>query len=209
VVEVVLERGEAEAMRSHERLAVIMFTDMVGFSGIAARLDAEACAAFLNAHLTLLAAAIEAEGGIIDKFMGDAVMAFWPVHPRAEGAGEAASAAWRAALAIRGIVHADNALREVPIRVRVGLHCGRVVLGNVGTGTRLNFTIVGAPVNTAQRIEALAKELLPEDEVAILLSGEVAALLPPGTRLRSLGAHALQGRPQPIEILAPAADARC
>lgn len=202
VVELALRHGEAEALRSRERLAIVMFTDMAGFSRVAARLDAEACAAFLNAHLTLLAAAIEAEGGVIDKFMGDAVMAFWPVHPEAADPATSAEAALRAALAIRRAIHADNATREAPIRVRVGLHCGRVILGSIGTAARLNFTIVGDPVNVAQRVEALAKRLVPDAEVAILLSGDVARLLPSRAGLRSLGAHHLPGREAPIEILA-------
>ena len=69
-----------------------------------------------------------------------------------------------------------------------------MVVGNIGTATRMNYTVVGDTVNVAQRIEDLAKELLPEAEVAILLSAATAGALPPDLPVRSLGRHRLRGR---------------
>ena len=69
----------------------------------------------------------------------------------------------------------DNAGRERPVRLRIGLHSGPVVVGNIGSATRMNYTVVGDTVNTAQRLEASAKELLPDAEVAMLLSAATVA----------------------------------
>jgi adenylate cyclase len=106
----------------------------------------------------------------------------------------------RAARAIAVAVHADNARRERPVRVRIGVHSGPVVVGNIGTATRMNYTVVGDTVNAAQRLEALAKQLLPEAEVAILISAATAAALPATLATVPLGRHALRGRGAPAEV---------
>lgn len=198
VVEIALSQGEAEVLRSRARIVTVMFTDMVGFSQVAAGMSAEACAAFLNHHLSLLTGCIEAEHGVVDKFIGDAVMAVWiDAEPDA-----GAQAAARAALTIRAALHADNAVRQPPVRVRVGLHTGKVVIGSLGSPTRLNFTVVGEAVNVAQRIEALGKLVAADAEVAILASAHTAALLADGFRLRPVGPHRLPGHDEPIQVVA-------
>ncbi len=113
-----------------------------------------------------------------------------------------AARAARAARAIAAALRQDNRAREVPVRVRIGLHSGAVVVGNIGTATRMNYTVVGDTVNLAQRIEDLAKDLLPDAEVAILLSATTAGALPPDLAVSSLGWHRLRGRDDPIEIFA-------
>src|SRR5262249_21182896 len=144
----------------------------------------------------------EAERGIVDKFIGDSVMAFWTGAPSDYDDAAGASAALRAALAIRMAVRAENAGREAPVRLRVGIHSGRVILGNIGTPTRLNFTIVGGAVNIAQRIEARGKQLTPGADVTILLSAATARLLPPEIRVQSLGEQHLEGVETPVELFA-------
>jgi class 3 adenylate cyclase len=124
-------------------------------------------------------------------------MALWnAIEDQADHAARAARAARAIALAIR----ADNVEREVPVRVRIGLHSGPVVVGNIGTATRMNYTVVGDTVNVAQGLEVLAKELLPEVEVAILLSAATAGALPADLAVGSLGWHQLRGRDAPTEI---------
>jgi class 3 adenylate cyclase len=200
LVELLLERGEAEAMVSREREATVMFTDLAGFSRMAENMTADECAQFLNRHLSLLTACIEAEGGTVDKFIGDAVMAFWLVAPNASDPASAPLAAVRAALAIRAGIRAENAARNVPLRVRVGMHTGRVIIGNIGTPTRLNFTLVGKTVNIAQRVEAKAKQVLPDADVSILVSATTATLLPRELAVRSEGEQQLEGVDTPIEL---------
>ena len=146
-----------------------------------------------------MTACIEAEGGIVDKYIGDAVMALWGAI---EAQPDHAVRAVRAARAIADVLANDNAGRERPVRLRIGLHSGPVVVGNIGTATRMNYTVVGDTVNTAQRLEALAKELLPDAEVAILMSAATVARCPLRSATVSLGRHTLRGHGAAIEVLA-------
>ena len=198
VVEIALTRGEAEVLRSRERVVTVMFTDMVGFSELAAGMSAEECATFLNQHLTLLTDCIEAAGGIVDKFIGDAVMAVWDGEDPDRGARAAA----RAALAIRDALQADNSAHGRRVQLRIGLHTGVVVIGSLGSPTRLNFTVVGETVNIAQRIEALGKRLAADAEVAILTSGDTVARLGDAFAVRALGPQHLPGHDAPLAIFA-------
>jgi adenylate cyclase len=168
----------------------VLFTDIVAFTARTETMGAAATAEFLNHHFALVTACIEAENGIIDKYIGDAAMALWgALEPQADHAARAARAARAIALAIRD----DNAGRMPPVRMRIGIHSGPVVVGNIGTPTRMNYTVVGDTVNTAQRLENLAKELLPDADVAILLSETTARVLPREISVVPLGTHQLRG----------------
>jgi len=199
IVQSLISRGVAASLASQSRETTVLFTDVVGFTERTASLSAEQTAEFLNHHLGVLTGCIEAAGGMVDKFIGDAVMALWnAIDDQPDHAARAA----QAALAIAAAIREDNAGREVPVRVRIGLHSGPVVVGNIGTATRMNYTVVGDTVNVAQRIEDLAKELRPDAEVAILLSAATAAALPQSFAVTSLGWHQLRGRDDPTEIFA-------
>ena len=80
------------------------------------------------------------------------------------------------------------------------MHSGPVVVGNIGSTTRMNYTVVGDTVNTANRLESLGRELLPDAEVAVLLSAATVAALPAGLQVVSLGHHILRGRDEPTEV---------
>lgn len=134
---------------------------------------------------------------MIDKYIGDASMALWNA---AEAQPDHALRAVRAAGAIRAAIDADNAGREQPVRLCIGVHSGPVVVGNIGSTTRMNYTVVGDTVNTANRLESLGRELLPDAEVAVLLSEATVTALPAGLPVVSLGHHALRGRDAPTEV---------
>ena len=179
-----------------------IFTDIVGFSTIAGRLPAAQLAEFLNRHFALLAECIEAEEGTVDKYIGDSVMAFWgaptlqPDH---------AQRACRAAQAIAETLHDDNERRSEkglrPVRVRIGVHSGPAIVGNVGAPGRINYTLIGDTVNIAQRLETLAKDFDPgTGETVVLLSADTAAALDGGFSLKSVGSHLLRGQTDPIEV---------
>jgi len=192
-----LARGDPAAIASETREVTVMFTDIVGFTSRTEQLGAEDTATFLNRHFALVSRCIEAEGGTIDKYIGDAAMALWNA---AEDQPDHAARAVRAAAAIRAALNADNAGREPPVRMCIGVHSGPVVVGNIGSAARMNYTVVGDTVNTANRLESLGRELLPDAEVAVLLSAATMAALPPGTPVVSLGRHALRGRDAPTEV---------
>jgi len=195
-------RGAAGGFESVERELTVMFTDIAGFTSAAEDLPAADTAAYLNHHFALLAACVEAEGGTIDKFIGDALMAFWGApDPQPDHAARAC----RAARAMAAAVHADNADRiargEPAVRLRVGLHTGRMVAGNIGAPGRMNYTIVGDAVNTGARLEQLGKTLVPDaPEVVILLSSATAAQAGADVALVSCGRQPVRGRHEGIEV---------
>jgi class 3 adenylate cyclase len=167
-----MELGE-DAVVSRRTDLTVMFTDIVSFTPQAEHLPEHETAALLNHHFALLGACIEREGGIIDKYIGDSVMALW--GPLA-GVSDYAAAAIRAALEIARVIHEDNAMRrargEAPIRLRIGLHSGPAVVGNIGAPGRVNFTVVGDTVNVANRFEQLGKIYMQAGEdVVVLASG--------------------------------------
>lgn len=167
-----MELGE-EAVVSRRARLTVMFTDIVEFTPQAEDLPEAETADLLNHHFALLGACIEREHGIIDKYIGDSVMAVWG---QLSGSPDHAGAAIRAALAIAEVIREDNRMRraegKAPIRVRIGMHSGPAVVGNIGAPGRVNFTVVGDTVNVAQRFEQLGKEFMrPDDEIVILASG--------------------------------------
>jgi adenylate cyclase len=167
-----MELGE-DAVRSRRRNVTVMFSDIVEFTPQAEDLPEQQTADLLNHHFALLGACIDHEQGVIDKYIGDAVMAVWGGLSRME---DHADHAVRAALAIAQVIAEDNAVRraagEAPIRVRIGLHSGPVVVGNIGAPGRVNFTVVGDTVNIAQRFEQLGKEFMKDgEEIVVLASG--------------------------------------
>jgi len=200
-----MELGE-DAVRSHRRTVTVMFTDIVEFTPQAEDLPEQETAELLNHHFALLGACIEREEGVIDKYIGDAVMAVWGALARMD---DHADHALRAALAIARVVREDNArLRAAgrpPVRLRIGLHSGPVVVGNIGAPGRVNFTVVGDTVNMALRFEQLGKEFMTsQDEVVVLASAATMAAVQDRSAL-SIGAvepvlRQVKGHDRPVEV---------
>ena len=193
---------EQTELESEERTLTILFTDIVGFTEIAGRLPAPQLAEFLNRHFGLLAGCIDAEQGTVDKYIGDSVMAFWGA-PAVQT--DHAVRACRAAKAIAAILREDNERRSAkdlrPVRLRIGIHTGPAVVGNVGAPGRINYTLIGDTVNIAQRLEQLGKEVdTGTDDVIVLISGDTAACLDDTFALQPLGEHELRGRSESLVV---------
>ena len=202
LVPVLMQPGSAESFTAKEREVTVLFTDIIGFTKIGHRLNTPALARFLNRHFAILGEVIDAEGGTIDKYIGDSVMAFWgaPV-----GQADHVERAARAALEIGRRLNADNARRRRkglnPVRVRIGMHCGPALAGNIGAPGRINYTLVGETVNVAQRLEQFGKEIDDgRSDVIIVISGSVAGRLPVEIPSRPLGKHAVLERGEPIPL---------
>jgi len=167
---------EGEAVSSERRTLTVMFTDIANFTELSENLPADQVARFLNDHFTLLASAVEAEGGTIDKYMGDSLMAFWGAPEHLENH---AVSACRAAVRMAADLAADNARRRgagLPtVHIRIGIHTGPVVVGNIGAPGRVNYTVVGDTVNMAQRLQSLSKDVGDLDRDAnVLISAATA-----------------------------------
>jgi adenylate cyclase len=184
---------------SRARCAVL-FADLVGFTPLSDQLAPPALFALLNRYFEAIAAAVIAEEGLLDKFIGDALMAEFGV-PRSRGDAAEALAAVRAALAMQAALERLNGeLREQgqpTLRQGIGIHLGEVIAGNLGSSQRLEFTVVGAAVNLASRLESLSRRF---PHCPVLISGEVLALLPDQFDVEPLGEHLLKGWPHPIAV---------
>jgi adenylate cyclase len=137
----------------------ILFTDVSNFTGIAEGADPDSLMHQTSRHFTALTEAFLAEGGTVDKFIGDSVMVFWNApHSQADHVERAC----RAALSAKAASDTLNAKFEAeglsPFVTRFGIHVGDAVVGNVGSAERMNYTVVGSSVNLAARLESLNKE---------------------------------------------------
>jgi adenylate cyclase len=197
-----IKRGAGDAVH-----AVIWVADLRGFTQLSDRLKPADIIFLLNAYFEVMAGAVLAHGGEVLKFIGDGLLAVFPF----EGFGSAAKAA-RAALAAaqqaqRGLANLNarppSQLAEVegwrPLRAGIALNEGEVFFGNIGAPERLDFTVIGAAVNEASRVEALQKTLKRD----ILITEAVARRL--DDALDDLGAHQVRGVAAPISIFSPRA----
>lgn len=187
-----IQMEEAGAsVEPEDRVVTILFTDIVGFTKISAGMAPDRLAAMLNEYFGVLVGAVLREEGTVDKFIGDALMAFWNAPLRQE---DHADRAIRAALAIRAAMEDFNRGRaergEPELHTRIGLHTGTVLVGDIGTEERLNYTIVGDSVNTAARLEALGKEV----GCFLCISEEARAAASADYSWRRLDAVTLRGR---------------
>lgn len=179
---------------------VVMFTDLMAFTPLSAVLPPAEMFSLLNRYFETIAAAVIAEEGLLDKFIGDSLMAEFGL-PRSRGDGAEALAAVRAALAMQASLETLNAeliaAGYPPLRHGVGLHFGEVMAGNLGSAERLEFTVIGTSVVIANRLERLTR-CFPD--TPILISGSMLELLPNQLEVVPLGVHQLKGLPDSLEV---------
>jgi adenylate cyclase len=193
--------GEIGIAEPRETIVTVMFTDIADFTALSEQMDAAESAKLLNRHFAILCRAVDAHGGTVDKFLGDGMMAFFGAPDRLKGH---AAAAVRAAVQIREDLAADNKSAElegrVAFRVRIGIHTGPVIVGNIGASDRVNYTIIGDTVNVSQRLQGLGKVLAPDAATTIAVSAETASRL--GGRFETIpsGKHRLRGRGEAIDV---------
>jgi len=160
VDEISRNREQKLALGGRTVQATVMFSDLKGFTKIAERMDAQELVGLLNTYMTAMTAIIEANDGIIDKFLGDGIMA---TFTDIEGKDPAAARAVRTGLAMQARVAElrENWRRTHPdaadLQMRVGINSGEMVAGNIGAETRMEFTVIGDNVNVAARIESVSE----------------------------------------------------
>ena len=178
--------------------ATILFCDLRGYSAISARTDSHALVAQLNEYLTAMVDCVFRYGGTLDKFMGDAAMAVWG-NVRTDGVRQDAANAVHAALAMRQELARLNRSwleRGLPeLCAGVAINQGDVLVGNIGSPQRMEFTVIGDAVNISWKLQELTKQL----EGDVVVSERVAALLVEEFDLRSLGEFSLSGQPRAIK----------
>lgn len=187
-----IRRGSGETVE-----AAIWFCDLRGFTERSERQPRQELLAALNQFFDAMAEPVERHGGEILKFIGDAMLAVFPLAtPQAcLRAVEAAMEAARGMVALNAQLASRD---EPPLDYAIALHAGEVMYGNIGASTRLDFTVVGPAVNIASRLERLCRTLGPK-----ILVSDAFACGCTSVPFRSLGRHRLPGVAREVEVLTP------
>jgi adenylate cyclase len=161
IAQELIESQGSLAERGDRREVAVMFCDLAGFTALSERVAPEQLVQFLNVYFSLMARGIAATDGIIDKYIGDAVMAYWcpPFVPKEEVALRSAEATLRCLDQVPAIAAAGNDIFGLPAasadhRIRIGIASGQSITGSIGAEERRNYTVIGDTVNLAARIEA-------------------------------------------------------
>ena len=185
-------------LEGERREVSILFQDIRGFTSLSERLDPAALLKLLNQFFTEVVLAVEAEGGVVKQFVGDGVMALFGAP---QTYSDHAERAVRAAL---GIVERLARLNEQwrmrgapPLEIGVGIHTGTVVAGLIGPDRRVEYGVVGDPVNLANRVETLTKDV----QATVLVSREIADRLGQTFVLGRSATLPVKGRKQPVEVV--------
>ncbi len=182
--------GELLAVRADEQVMAVMFSDLVGFTPMSQKLSPRQVIELLNDYFDVMCPLVKDQGGDIDKFIGDAIMAvFPPLRDRPPPAVRAV----RAALAMQAAMPAFNAGHDVPLQMRIGINTGPLVRGDLGARVvRRDYTVIGDTVNQANRYEVRC----PPGQV--LVSQSTRDVLGEGARVRAVPGLELKGVAAPV-----------
>jgi adenylate cyclase len=211
VEKVILNPGVAET-EGGKRVMTVSFCDLVGFTGMSEDLTPTGLVRLLNRHFALVADAIHAYQGVLDKFIGDAVMAFW--GPPFSTSGDHATQACRAALAQIRVMETlrlelpelTGLRKNIPVMdLRIGVASGDVVVGNIGADQARTYTVIGDTVNLASRLESVNRVY----GTHILINEETRRLAADSIEVREIDWIAVKGKTEPataFELLGPAGE---
>lgn len=184
-----------------EREVTILFSDLRDFTALSEKLPPAEVLALLNRYLDRMSAIVEKHGGVIDKYIGDAIMALFGAPVAVPEAAARAIVAAQAMTASLADLNRELAAEGRPaLALGIGINTGRVIAGNMGSKTRLNYTVIGDGVNLAARLEALTKD--PAYDARIIVSAATAAAAQAAEQMRPLGRVTVKGKTEPVEIYA-------
>lgn len=194
-----VHRGEIKSIR-----AAMLIADLRGFTNISTKFAPRETAEIINQYYDAVVPPIVERGGEVLKFIGDAVLAIFPVEPGDEDRAAVLSALGAARAALKANCCTYAAVDStVPIQFGIAVHVGDAVLGNVGSGDRLDFTVIGRDVNVAARLASLCSTLSRD----FLVSAEVAAVgVEAGDLMAPAGVHAVRGIAEPLAVFIPDAE---
>lgn len=199
IVQTMSKDPEHFTMAAEAREMTVLFTDVVGFTSISEKLTPKELATFMNEYLSAMTAIIYEHGGTVDKYIGDAIMAFWgaPLHDP-----DHALHAVQAALAMRKrmvSLQKEMTVQGFPeIRIGIGINSGTMRVGNMGSNYRVAYTVMGDAVNLASRLEGLTRQY-----DTWVIAGETTRSLIDGFVWRELDLVRVKGKQEPVAIFEP------
>lgn len=174
--------------------ATALFTDIADFTTICESMEAKEVGEMLNEYFTSVMDVVQKNGGMLNKFIGDAIFAIWGAPTPSDDHGEKAV---MTALAIERGVKEFNALGKYPVlHTRIGVHTGDMIIGNLGTRTKLDYTAIGDSVNLASRLEGINKYF----GTTILVSGDAASQVTSPYLLTRMGWVAVKGKEEAVVV---------
>jgi len=199
VVDEMTRKPESFKLGGETRPLSILFSDIRGFTTLSQALGAEGTATLLNTYLTEMTQLVFDSQGTLDKYIGDAIMAFWGAPLAIDDHSErAAAVAVQMQERIAWLQENRSDIGGIPdLRVGIGIHSADVVVGNLGSELRFDYTLAGDGVNLCSRLEGLTKYY----GVGIITSEDLAAGLPSDFRLRPLDTIQAVGKDEPTRIL--------
>jgi adenylate cyclase len=174
-----------------------MICDLRDFTRISDNWPRDDVIELLNDYFDAISEPVARHGGEILKFMGDGLLAIFPLT-QPSACADLLRAVTEARQAMNALNEKNGAIGREPLNYGVGVHVGDVMYGNIGSRTRLDFTVIGPAVNMASRLEALTKQL----ERKVLLSRAFADLVARDFDLERLGEYPVRGFSDPIELFA-------
>jgi adenylate cyclase len=199
LIEKMLRSSKLPALGGEARTVTLFFSDIVGFSSLAEAMPPEELVALMNAYLSAMTEVIEADGGFVDKYIGDAIVAVFgaPVDDR-EHATHAVGAAVACCPRLAEL-NKTPAFRGNLLAHRIGLNSGEALVGNIGSGRRFNYTAMGDVVNLAARLEGANKYF----GTSVLASETTVSLTGDTFRWREIDTILVVGRHQSVRIYEP------
>ena len=203
VVDQLAAQPERLRVGGERREMTVMFTDLAGFTTISERFAPEVVAQIVNRQLTDMTRIIFAQGGTVDKFLGDGIMAFWgaplPDERQSERAVLAAIAMQQRMRSLADEIEAETGVR---LSMRIGINRGECVVGNVGGEAKIEYTAMGDTVNLASRIEGVNKVY----GTSVLVSGAVVDSISNPIGFREVDTVRVKGRQTGISVFTPCHD---
>lgn len=195
----ILEEPGKVALGGEEKEMTVFFSDIRGFTTLSEKTTPKELVATLNRYFTVMSEEVLINGGVLDKYIGDAIMAFWgaPVGDldQADNAVRAAKGMMRKLTQLNG---EQRARGEPEINIGIGIYTGPAVVGNIGSVERFDYTVIGDTVNVASRLEGLNKQY----GTNIIIGESTKDKCRGKYRFRALGSVEVKGRKEPLAVYA-------
>jgi adenylate cyclase len=197
VVKKILENPDQLKLGGDQKTLTVFFSDVVNFTGISEKLKPTALVTHLNEYLDRMSQVILNHYGTLDKFVGDAIIAFWgaPIE-QPKHAERACLAALDYMEALEKLQKEWKKAKKIPLEARIGIHTGEMIVGNVGSSKRFDYTVIGDAVNLGARLEGANKHF----GTRILISGETYRAARSKIEVREIDLITVKGKTKPVRV---------